>query len=190
VAACRISATSSENFNRARTQFGTGAAARFLRVMTQFEKSCEKWVFAADQVGRRERLTSFQYSRLGSAEIMASSKSIGAAMFDHQQQTPRTRAIRLTEVMQLTGASRPTIWRWSRSDPTFPRPFHLSPSITCWDEREGTTFGWRSKRAHEWSDGVTSGVTNWPNVPFPLTSTADSRSATTRQQAPNRQKRE
>jgi prophage regulatory protein len=54
----------------------------------------------------------------------------------NQQQTLKTRAIRLTEVMQLTGASRPTIWRWSRSDPTFPRPFHLSPAITCWDERE------------------------------------------------------
>jgi prophage regulatory protein len=54
----------------------------------------------------------------------------------NQNYVTRTRAIRLVEVMQLTGASRPTIWRWSRSDPTFPRPFHLSPAITCWDEGE------------------------------------------------------
>jgi predicted DNA-binding transcriptional regulator AlpA len=46
------------------------------------------------------------------------------------------RAIRLNEVLHLTGASRPTIWRWARSDPTFPRPFHLSSAITCWDEEE------------------------------------------------------
>jgi prophage regulatory protein len=57
-------------------------------------------------------------------------------MYHQQQQTQKTRAIRLTEVMQLTGASRPTIWRWSKSDPTFPRPFHLSSAITCWDEAE------------------------------------------------------
>lgn len=50
------------------------------------------------------------------------------------------RAIRLNEVLHLTGASRPTIWRWARSDPTFPRPFHLSSAITCWDERE--VLGW------------------------------------------------
>jgi prophage regulatory protein len=47
-----------------------------------------------------------------------------------------SRAIRLPQVMQLTGASRPTIWRWAKSDPTFPRPFHLSAAITCWDEAE------------------------------------------------------
>lgn len=55
---------------------------------------------------------------------------------NHQSCAEVTRAIRLTEVMRLTGASRPTIWRWTKSDPTFPRPFHLSKAITCWDERE------------------------------------------------------
>lgn len=55
-------------------------------------------------------------------------------MAQHAEATGR--AIRLREVIQLTGASPPTIWRWSRSDPTFPRPFHLSPAITCWDEDE------------------------------------------------------
>jgi predicted DNA-binding transcriptional regulator AlpA len=57
-----------------------------------------------------------------------------------------TRAIRVNDVMRLTGASRPTIWRWSKSDPTFPRPFHLSAAITCWDERE--VIAWvESKKA-------------------------------------------
>jgi predicted DNA-binding transcriptional regulator AlpA len=50
--------------------------------------------------------------------------------------TNRGRALRLRDMMHLTGASRPTIWRWSKSDPTFPKPFHLSPAITCWDEGE------------------------------------------------------
>jgi prophage regulatory protein len=49
---------------------------------------------------------------------------------------PAVRAIRLPDVMRLTGASRPTIWRWVRADPSFPKPFHLSPAITCWDESE------------------------------------------------------
>lgn len=46
------------------------------------------------------------------------------------------RAIRLDEVMHLTGASRPTIWRWAKNHPTFPKPFKLSESITCWDAAE------------------------------------------------------
>jgi prophage regulatory protein len=50
--------------------------------------------------------------------------------------TNRGRALRLRDVMLLTGASRPTIWRWSKADPSFPKPFHLSPAITCWDEGE------------------------------------------------------
>lgn len=50
--------------------------------------------------------------------------------------SPTVRAIRLPEVMRLTGASRPTIWRWVHADPLFPKPFHLSPAITCWDESE------------------------------------------------------
>jgi prophage regulatory protein len=45
-------------------------------------------------------------------------------------------AIRIPRVRELTSASRATIWRWLKSDPTFPRPFHLSKGITCWDEGE------------------------------------------------------
>ena len=57
-------------------------------------------------------------------------------MYNQQQQSLNTRAIRLTDVMQLTSASRPTIWRWAKSDPSFPRPFRLSAGVTVWDERE------------------------------------------------------
>ena len=53
-----------------------------------------------------------------------------------ETQSVTSRAIRLPEVMHLTGASRPTVWRWSKSDPNFPRPFHLSSAITVWDEGE------------------------------------------------------
>lgn len=67
-------------------------------------------------------------------------------MSQHQH-SPKTRAIRLTEVMRLTGASRPTIWRWSRSDASFPRPFRLSAAITCWDERE--VLDWIEERKSE-----------------------------------------
>lgn len=47
-----------------------------------------------------------------------------------------SRAVRLDRVCDLSGASRATIWRWTKTDPNFPRPFHLSPAVTCWDERE------------------------------------------------------
>ena len=47
-----------------------------------------------------------------------------------------SRAIRLPRVCDLTGASRPTIWRWVRDDASFPKPFSLSAGITAWDEAE------------------------------------------------------
>ena len=52
--------------------------------------------------------------------------------------TPVTasRAVRLPRVCDLTGASRATVWRWAKTDHTFPRPFRISPAITCWDEGE------------------------------------------------------
>ena len=52
------------------------------------------------------------------------------------KQAAGTRAVRLPRVCDLTGVSRASIWRWVKSDPTFPRPFHLSEAITCWDEAE------------------------------------------------------
>lgn len=59
-----------------------------------------------------------------------------------------SRAIRLPRVCDLTGASRATLWRWSKTDPTFPKPFHLSSAITVWDEREVISWlnGKKAKR--------------------------------------------
>jgi prophage regulatory protein len=46
------------------------------------------------------------------------------------------RAIRLHEMCQLLGASRTSVWRWAKSDPTFPQPFPLSRGVTAWSEAE------------------------------------------------------
>lgn len=57
-----------------------------------------------------------------------------------KQNTPEkagmSRAIRLPGVCDATGASRTTIWRWVKEDPTFPKPFKLSEAVTVWDENE------------------------------------------------------
>ena len=34
------------------------------------------------------------------------------------------------------GVSRPTIWRWLKTDSTFPRPVSLSPGCTRWKAAE------------------------------------------------------
>lgn len=50
------------------------------------------------------------------------------------------RAIRLPRVCDITAQSAPTVWRRTRDDPSFPKPFSLSPKITVWDEAE--VFAW------------------------------------------------
>lgn len=46
------------------------------------------------------------------------------------------RAIRLSGVIELTGISPATVWRLARNDPEFPKPFHLTPAITVWNQDE------------------------------------------------------
>jgi len=58
----------------------------------------------------------------------------------------QSRAIRLPHVCDLAGVSRATIWRWVGADEGFPKPFHLSPAITCWDESEVTAWIEAKKR--------------------------------------------
>lgn len=56
------------------------------------------------------------------------------------------RAVRLPRVREIIGVSAPTVWRYVKNDPSFPKPFHLSPAVTCWDEDE--LFAWlESKKA-------------------------------------------
>ena len=57
------------------------------------------------------------------------------------------RAIRLAQVADLVGASKPTVRRWSKTNSSFPRPFHLSPGVTAWDENE--VFVWIEARKAE-----------------------------------------
>ena len=50
-----------------------------------------------------------------------------------------------------TGMSKATIWRLVAGDPTFPKPFKLSPGVTVWDEDEADNwlaFKKNEQRAH------------------------------------------
>lgn len=44
--------------------------------------------------------------------------------------------VRLSRVCNLTASSAATIWRRAKEDPSFPKPFKLSPGITVWDKAE------------------------------------------------------
>ena len=46
------------------------------------------------------------------------------------------RGVRLVTVCQMLNASPATIWRWVKTNPGFPKPIKLSPSVTAWDEAE------------------------------------------------------
>lgn len=49
---------------------------------------------------------------------------------------PASRALRLPEVLDIVGISRTSLYRLLNSDPTFPRPYKLSPGITVWDAED------------------------------------------------------
>lgn len=36
------------------------------------------------------------------------------------------------QLAEQFGVHRPTIWRWAKNDPTFPKPVRLSPGCTRW----------------------------------------------------------
>lgn len=46
------------------------------------------------------------------------------------------RVIRIKHICQLTGCSPATIWRWVKTDPSFPRPFKLGPNSTGFSDLE------------------------------------------------------
>lgn len=54
-----------------------------------------------------------------------------------------------TEVADRFGVSRATIWRWTKNDPSFPKPVHLSPGCSRWpvDGQDGLEAWERSKAA-------------------------------------------
>ena len=51
-------------------------------------------------------------------------------------QAAQIRAIRLPTVCEVLSASKSSVWRWVREDPSFPKPFKLGPQLTVWDEME------------------------------------------------------
>jgi predicted DNA-binding transcriptional regulator AlpA len=59
-----------------------------------------------------------------------------------------SRAIRLPEVCHLLGISRATVWRKAKTDPSFPKPFHLTPAIAVWDESQVLNWLEAKKAAH------------------------------------------
>lgn len=36
------------------------------------------------------------------------------------------------QVAARYNVTRPTVWRWLKTDPTFPKPIYLSPGCTRW----------------------------------------------------------
>lgn len=46
------------------------------------------------------------------------------------------RYVRAPAAASLLGVSVPTVWRWVRVDPTFPRKILLSPRVAVWNAEE------------------------------------------------------
>lgn len=44
--------------------------------------------------------------------------------------------LRLPAVCHAVGASRASVWRWVKNDPSFPKPFSLGKNSTGWDAAE------------------------------------------------------
>lgn len=47
-------------------------------------------------------------------------------------------------IAERYGVTRPTVWRWLKTDPTFPKPISLSPGCTRWKLQE--IEAWESAR--------------------------------------------
>jgi predicted DNA-binding transcriptional regulator AlpA len=70
-----------------------------------------------------------------------------AVMDDYIKKPRFCRAIRLHDVCDRTAFSPATVWRKVKHDADFPKPFHLSTAITCWDE--GEILDWIESRKAE-----------------------------------------
>jgi prophage regulatory protein len=50
--------------------------------------------------------------------------------------TPTKRSVRPANAAAKLGVSLPTLWRWARNVPDFPKPIKLSERVTVFDESE------------------------------------------------------
>jgi prophage regulatory protein len=55
------------------------------------------------------------------------------------QQLP-ARGIRVKRVAEILGTSVPTVWRWSKENPNFPKKRNPSPRVSIWIEDEIVAF--------------------------------------------------
>ena len=58
--------------------------------------------------------------------------------------TPLPPSLRPSEAARALGISRGTLYRWLRTDPTFPRPRHIGRAVTIFDAAE--LLAWRDGR--------------------------------------------
>jgi prophage regulatory protein len=61
------------------------------------------------------------------------------------------RALRPAQAAEKLGVSLPTLWRYARSNPSFPRPSKLSERVTVFDEYELDEFVASRKVAAAWA---------------------------------------
>jgi prophage regulatory protein len=60
---------------------------------------------------------------------------------------PIKRAVRPAQAAEKLGISLPTLWRWARTNPHFPKPRKLSERVTIFDEQELDRFAADPKQA-------------------------------------------
>jgi prophage regulatory protein len=56
------------------------------------------------------------------------------------EQSSTKRSLRPAQAAEKLGVSLPTLWRYVRNDPRFPRPAKLSQRVTTFDEGELDAF--------------------------------------------------
>lgn len=72
------------------------------------------------------------------------------------------RAIRIEVVSDIISYSKPTIWRRSKADPDFPKPFSIGPNATAWDEAE--VIAWLEDRKSQRQKNTIKDASLDPNV--------------------------
>jgi len=48
--------------------------------------------------------------------------------------------LRVTDVAEMFGVSKASIWNWAKDNPNFPKPANLTPKVTVWKLSELNTY--------------------------------------------------